>query len=325
MRSLVTRVLVAVSALSFASAPRALAGNGETLVDRVVAVVDGHPILNSEVQEKIDKGPLVVVSEYPAEETAQPYERALQDAINFQLVLAKAKDLEIDVRTEEVETEIKSFLESKGLTKDGLMEHLRGQNMTYEEYKTDFRDQMILRRFQGRVIAPTIKVTDHDVETYYLKKTGATSDLVELVMRQILVPVESGAVDALVEEKRTLALDIHKKLREGLAFNEAAKIYSDDARTRENGGLMAPVKAKDLAPQIRAEVENLEVGQFTSPVKTTLGFHIFLLEEKRFSGSTEYKAKKAQLEFELRNVELNTQTRRWLSEQLQKTKVEIVT
>ena len=79
---------------------------GEVLVDRIVAVVDGHPILYSSVMDKVDKGPLVVVSEYPAEETSPPYERALQDAINFQLVMAKAKDLEIDVRDDEVEAEI---------------------------------------------------------------------------------------------------------------------------------------------------------------------------------------------------------------------------
>ncbi len=318
------RFLLLVLLLPLASAQSAVAADGEVLVDRMVAVVDGHPILYSNVMDKVDKGPLVVVSEYPAEETAQPYERALQDSINFELVMAKAKDLEIDVRDDEVEAEIKSFLESRGLTRDGLLEHLTQQKMNYEDYKSDFRNQMILRRFQGRVITPLVKLTDKDVETYYLKKSGATSDLVELVLRQILVSVTATAAPEVIEAKRKLAKEVHQKLADGMGFPEAVKIYSDEEKARENGGLMGAVKVKDLAPQIRNEVEALDVGQFTAPVRTSLGFHIFFLEEKKFSGSREFLTQKKQLEFELRNLELANQTRRWLTEQRQKSKVEMV-
>ncbi len=307
------------------SSASALAAEGEVLVDRMVAVVDGHPILYSNVMDKVEKGPLVVVSEYPAEETAPAYERALQDSINFELVMAKAKDLEIDVREDEVEAEIKSFLDSRGLTRDGLLEHLGQQKMTYEEYKTDFRDQMILRRFQGRVITPLVKLTDKDVETYYLKKSGSTSDLVELVLRQILISVTATAAPEVIEAKRKLSQEVHQKLTDGMGFPEAVKIYSDEEKARDNGGLMAPVKLKDLSQSIRTEVETLDIAQFTKPVRTSLGFHIFWLEEKKFSGSTEFESQKKKLEFELRNLELANQTRRWLTEQRQKSKVEMVT
>src|SRR5262249_12008056 len=56
----------------------AAAATGDELVDRIVAVVDGRPILYSDVKAKVDKGPLVVVSEYPATESAPQFDRALQ-------------------------------------------------------------------------------------------------------------------------------------------------------------------------------------------------------------------------------------------------------
>ena len=298
---------------------------GDELIDRIVAVVDGRPILFSEVKAKVDKGPLVVVSSFPAADNAPQYDQALQDSINFELVLAKAKDLEIDVRDDEVESEIKSFLESRGLNRDGLLDHLKQAGMTYEDYKHDFKDQMILRRFQGRVISPLIKVTDKDVETYYLKKTaGTNNDMVELVLRQILVSVPSGASADVEEAKKKLAQEVHQKLADGMAFVEAVKIYSDEPGARQNGGLMAPVKASDLTAAIRTAVEPLEPGQFTQPVKSSLGYHLFALEEKKFAGSQEFQAKKKELEMELRNDELQSQTRRWLAEQRQKSKVEIL-
>lgn len=320
-----SRVLLLGLCLPFVT-PKALSAPeaGETLVDRVAAVVDGHPILNSEVKTKVDKGPLVVVSEYPAVETSPPYDRALQDAINFELVLTKAKDLEIDVRDEEVEAEIKSFLESRGLTRDGLLEHLQQAGMTYTDYKRDFKDQMILRRFQGRVIKLQVKITDKDVETFYLKKAGATSDLVELVLRQILVILPSDASKEVAQEKLRKVQEAHQKLADGRPFAETAKLYSEEPNATESGGLMAPVKSKDLAASLRPAIEALEVGQFTAPVQTSLGYHVFFLEEKKFTGGQEFQKQKKQLEMELTTSELMAQTRRWLQEQRQKSKVEII-
>ncbi|MBM4251182.1 MAG: hypothetical protein FJ146_04375 [Deltaproteobacteria bacterium] len=308
----------------FAAGTSSTASATEVLLDKVVAVVDGRPILYSEVQQKVDKGPLVVVSEFPLEESAPAYERALQDSINFKLVLSRAKELELDVRDDEVTEEIKGFLEVRGLNREGLQDHLRQTGSTYEEYKRDFKDQMILRKFQGRVIAPLIKITDKDVETYYLKRAGAAADLMELVLRQVVINVPAGAIPAVVEAKRRLAAEVHQKITDGMQFVEAVKLYSDEVTGRQTGGLMPPVRAKDLMTAIKSAVESIDAGQFTQPVQTALGFHIFLLEEKKFSGSRDFQNKKRQLENELRAHELLEQTRRWLSEQRQRTKVDVL-
>lgn len=319
-------ILTAFFLLFAAMLPRTtvLAADSETLVDRIVAIVDGYPVLYSEVQNKVQNGPLVVVSEYPATEAATAYEKALQDAVNFELIMQKARELEIDVRDEEVESEIQGFLQNRGLAKDGLLEFLAQNGQEYEDYKADFRDQMVLRRFQGRVISPLVKVTDKDVETYYLKKAGASNDMVKLTLRQILIKADPGAANDVLEAKRKLAEEVHQKLVGGMGFEDAVKIYSDDENARANGGLMAGIRLKDLAGSIRTEVEGLEESQFTVPLRTSLGFHIFYLQDKAFSSSAEFENQKKQLEFELRNVELVNQTRRWLSEQRQKSKVEIL-
>jgi len=306
------------------SVTAANAQSSETLIDRIVVAVDGKPLLYSDINDKVKNGPLVVVSDYPVDDKAEPFQRALNDAINFELVMQKARDLEIDVRNEEVEAEIKAFLETRGLGREGLNKHLQEEGLTYEDYKSDFRDQMILRRFQGKVIFPLLKVTDRDLETYYLKKQGTSSDVVELALRQILFSVAANSAPEIVEAKRKLASEVSKKLVDGLNFVEAVKVYSDDAEARKTGGLMPPIKSKDLAPVIRSEVETLEKGQFTPAVRTSLGFHIFFLEDKHFSGSSEFLAQKKQLEFEVRNLELNNQTRRWLTEQRQRSKIELV-
>ena len=146
--------------------------SGEALIDRVLAVVNGRPIFYSDIRRKIETGPLVVVSEYPANKEAPAQTKALNDAINFELILGAAKDLDIDVTEADLDQEINRHLEEQRISKDKLGELLAQEGLTIDNYRRDVRNQMILHRFQRRVIAPSIKVTEKDVETYYLSQSG---------------------------------------------------------------------------------------------------------------------------------------------------------
>lgn len=320
-----TQTALVASALSlFLLSTAGRAQEGELLLDRIAAVVSNYPILYSEIEQKVKTGPLVIVSDYPAKESDPPYEKGLHDAINFQLIKQKCKEMELEVREEDVDKEIAGFLETRQLTKDGLMDFLKQEGRTFESYKDDFRDQMLLRRFQGRIINPLVKVTERDVETFFLKKSGTTADLVELSLRQLLIAIPAGGSAEIIQAKEALAREVFQKLQGGMPFVDAVKLYSDAPQARTSGGLMAGIRLKDLAEIIQGPVEALEVGKYTVPIKTAAGFQLFSLEEKKFAGGSEFQKQKKQLEFELANQELMTQTRRWLSEQRQKSEVKIL-
>lgn len=323
--SFYSRSLIVFS-LSCLLASFAMAGpkKGEELLDKVVAVVNGKPILYSVVNEKVKVGPLVLVSDFPSDEKASQYERALNDSINYALVMDKVRELDIEVTEDQIEEQIDKLLASQNLDRNGLYQFLEQQGKTYEEYKDDFHKQMLLRRFQGRVISPMIKVTDKDIVTYYLQKSGATSDAIALDIRQILIRVPQGASNEVKEAKRALSKDVYNKIKGGMDFKEAVKIYSDGPNARSKAGLMSGVKLKDLNKALRKSIAPLKVGEFTKPVETPLGYHIFYIEDKQFTNSDEFNAQKRQLEFELRSKELETQTRHWLKEMRQKSKIDIM-
>jgi peptidyl-prolyl cis-trans isomerase SurA len=293
----------------------------EELVDRLVATVNGQPILYSTIKTKIDRGPLVKVTAFPATEQSEQFEQALQDSINLELILQEAKELEIEATDQEVEAEIKLFLESKNTSKDTLIEQLNSMGQTYEEYFRDFKDIYTLRNFQGRVIMRQVKVTDKDLENYYFRQLGTQSDVLEVTLRQILVSIESGAPASVVEAKQKLIGEVHAKLTGGMDFVEAVKLYTDDSSSRESGGLMAGIRLKDLAPVIRDAVKDLAPGSFTAPLRTPLGLHIFFLESKQMSGGEQFQKVKRQLEQRLMQEEATSQTIKWLTDRRQRSKI----
>jgi peptidyl-prolyl cis-trans isomerase SurA len=299
-----------------------VASSDEFLVDRVLAVVNGRPIFYSDIRRKLQVGPLVVVSEYPASKDANAQTRALNDAINLELILATAKDLDIDLSDEELSQEIDRHLAEQRISKDKLSELLKAEGETLENYRRDFRNQLVLRNFQRRIIAPSIKVTDKDVETYYLSQSGeSANDLVEVGIRQILIKIEPNMNKELAAAKRELANDIFKKLKAGLDFTDAIGLYSDEPGAKKSDQKPIVVKLKDLSSELKSSIEPLKPGDVTQPISTPRGLIIFQLVERWLGENREFTAQKDKLLQELRMLELVNQTGKWLAEQHQRVTV----
>jgi peptidyl-prolyl cis-trans isomerase SurA len=313
-------VLSALMLLSIGTAQNAMA---EQLVDRIVAVVNGQPILHSEVQAKAANN-LVSVSFHPAKESSSAYEKSLQDEINFMLILAKSEELKINVSDSEVEREIDAMLSRRSQNRDMLMAALRQSGIEYEDYKLDFRDQLILRQFQGAVIRPRVKMTDRDVQTYFSKKTGSQDKDSSLNIRQIFFQVPSGSAVEIVEAKMALARSVHQKLAAGMNFVEAVKLYSDAPGARENGGLMEGVRASQLSKEMRRGLKGLKEKSYSFPIKSAAGIHLLFLESKVLADNEEFERSKKQLENELFMLEAAKQTQKWLTEYRQKSDVRIL-
>lgn len=298
--------------------------SAQQLVDRIVATVNGVPILMSEVQKKEDAGPLVVISEYPSDETSPQYERALNDAINWKMATLKSDELGIEIDEAEVEKEVEQTQKRFNLSREQLKQRLLADGSSLEEYFEDTRDFLRLKRFQGRVIQPLIKITDRDLETYYLKKSGAISESVELKLKQILILVPDNSSGEMVAAKEKLAYSVYQKLADGAPFVELAKVYSDDPKARENGGELPLMKLGDLNASIQSAVASLEPDQFTKPIKTGLGWHIFQLDEKKIAMNKGFLANRQKLQEELFVMEVQEQTKRWVIDQRRRSKITVI-
>ena len=280
------------------------------LVDKVVAIVGDQPILYSEAKEKADEGPLVTVSDFPSSPAATRTERAINDLINMQLVKTALAELDAGVSDAEVGREIAAFLKQKGLGRADLDAFLHSQGKTYELYQQDFKNQLVLRKFHGALIMPTIKVTDEDIKTHYLKKSGHIGDLITLDLQQIFV---AGKNKKLINEA-------HQRLQEGMTFDAVNELYHD----QQSSTTMTGVQLKELSPILINALRSLQEGQFSPPLETEAGQHIFYVVKRRVSVDTAFAASKDELELELKQLELANQTRVWLQKQRAETNIKLL-
>jgi peptidyl-prolyl cis-trans isomerase SurA len=297
--------------------------SAEELVDRLIAEVGGEAITQSEIRSKVEKGPLIEVSPFPAKETDDPWKVALEDLVNKKLILQKAVEVGIDVSEENLEQEIKSFLQRRNLTKESLNAALSQQGMTYEQYKEDFKTQMVINQFEGRELMPQVKVTDRDVQLFYIKNSGALAENVKLSLKQLAIQIPSSGADSVKEAKKQVVEKAYQELEAGMPFDQAVKIYSDDEESRKTGGEMAPIFLKDLAPNVQAVVKELEEGKFSKPIVLGASAFIFFVSKREFAGSEDYLKQKPQLEASLRQEEMGRLLSRWLEAQRRRTDIKI--
>lgn len=84
----------------------------------------------------------------------------------------------------------------------------------------------------------------------------------------------------LVKDEK-LAKEIKEKLNNGEDFAALAKQYSTDPGSKEQGGELPEFGPGQMKPEFEEAAYKLDVGKISEPVKTSFGYHIIKLIEKK--------------------------------------------
>ena len=123
-------------------------------------------------------------------------------------------------------------------------------------------------------------LTDREVDEYYLKE--AYDRLKEEVeASHILVEVEKGATPEDTVKAYNKAMDIAEKARNGEDFADLARKYSDDPSSESNGGYLGYFKGFQMVYPFESGAYNTPVGEVSNPVKSSFGYHIIKVHNRR--------------------------------------------
>ncbi|ANS46789.1 peptidylprolyl isomerase [Bacillus thuringiensis] len=160
------------------------------------------------------------------------------------------------------------------VTKDDFEKQLKdryGKDMLYEmmaqdvitkKYKVpdeeDFKNQIKFKLAMNEAIKKSI--TEKDVKDHYKPEIKAS---------HILVSDENEAKE------------IKSKLDAGASFEELAKQESQDLLSKDKGGDLGYFNSGTMAPEFETAAYKLNVGQISNPVKSSNGYHVIKLTDKK--------------------------------------------
>ncbi|OQB05925.1 MAG: Foldase protein PrsA 1 precursor [bacterium ADurb.Bin212] len=118
------------------------------------------------------------------------------------------------------------------------------------------------------------------VEIQLLRDKINKEVIARVVARHILIRVEEGASEEVVNEAKTRITGYLTEIKNGLSFDEAANKYSEDVGSNQNGGLLESFARGDMVEEFEKVAFSSAIGDISEPFQTSFGWHILKVEEK---------------------------------------------
>ncbi len=289
------RIFAIVAVLGLLTAPAAAQqapspGPGETLVDRVVAVVGDTILLLSDLQadvQRLEASGQSIPSDPAAREAF--IESILETRVNDLILLEAARDAGIEIREEEVTSLVDQDIEAVRArfgSESALVEALAASGMDLNAYRnmltTQYRDRTLAQRFiQQRLASAALPaVSEEEIREYFEEQRGSLGTRPATIsFRQVII--EPEPTDSALVAAQDTAESVLRQLIDGGDFEVLARRYSDDPGTREHGGDLGWFKRGRMVPEFERVAFALAPGQTSPVVETDFGFHIIQVEKVR--------------------------------------------
>lgn len=216
--------------------------------DIVVAKVGDHNIYysewNSMLQDKYGK-------------------EVIDYLIDTYVIYSTAKQLGIEITDEHVQQEIEKRQQQYSSEED----FLQAMGLTIDQLKEQVRHQLYLEA----IAIHDVHISDAEIEQYYEENIDLFSERAAMHLYQIVVNTRE-------EANRIIA-----ELRNGAEFAALAQEQSIDLFSATNGGDLGWVTYEDpsLHVNVLEAVEELEIGEISSPIPVFDGYAIIKIAEKR--------------------------------------------
>ena len=265
---------------------------GATIIDKIVAIVNGEIITLAELERFFSKprdGSGTMGN--PGERSANIFKsrrEALDRLIEEKLVHQQCKKLSIKVSARDLDMAIENVKKLNAINDEQLKSALMAEGLSFEDYRQQLREQISRAKLISRVVRSKVVVDDDRLKRFYSEHIERFKEPDQTRVSNILIMIPQDTDDLFVEALRHKGETILERLRRGGDFQELARIYSDDASAK-NGGDLGFFKRGDLLPEFERATFNLQPGHVSGLVRTKVGFHIIKVTERREGSVTPYE------------------------------------
>jgi len=250
-------------------------------LDKIIAVVDDDIVMQSELTRRTH----AITNRLKVQGTPLPSQEVMHSRVLDQLILENiqlqlAERLGIRIGDTQLNATIDSITKSNKMTLAQFEAQLKAEGETYSSAREQIRTEMIISRVQKREVDRRVRVTGLEIENFLASKEGRTQSGAEYYLGHILVSVPESASLEEIEAGEKKGNDILVALKAGEDFKKMA-VEKSDGRQALNGGVIGWRKENEL-PSIAADIiPKLKVGEPSNLVRTSSGFHIVTVLEKR--------------------------------------------
>ena len=238
---------------------------GATPIDRIVAVVNGDIITESDILT-----------------AASPLKQLIEEKLILQSATkegVKVSSMEFERALQEIERQ--NQFKDRESFRQAVM---TSSDLSWESYLSNLKMQLTVMKLIGEQ-AQDLFVTEAEIKAAYHRDPKVfQSDRVAL--RQILFPTMPEMSETSIEALEKNANQIALEIKGGGDFDQVRASDSFVSSRAEVADLGYFDKA-DLTVEIVRLVSHLSIGEYSNVLKTPIGFHIFQVTNKKTTALSE--------------------------------------
>lgn len=281
-------VLVFAMANTARSQTRELGASGE-LLDGIAALVDTGIVLKSELDERVD----VVIDNFRQQQEQLPPEQrsqlpplsVLEQQVLDQLILEeiqiqRAQAIGMQIGDDVLNQVLAEVAASIPVALADLPDFLASIGVDYAKFREDQRRDLMMRQLERREVVDRILINPRELEQCLARSSRSQAEQIEHNISHILIGFGPDAGPDEIDAAEETARDIVRQLDEGVDFAQLAVAHSESATALE-GGLLGWRAGSELPTIFADEVLDLEVGEHSDPIRSSSGYHLVQLNDRR--------------------------------------------
>ena len=261
-----------------------LSAQQEILLDRVASVVENKIVLMSDV--------VLAANAVAAQQQINPntnplaYQKILESSresmIEQLLIIEMAEQDSVEILDKDVDKALNQQIDniiaqtgSKELAEEALGKKISDFKRSYRD---DMRGKLLAEKYTSS-LTTSINVSRGDVVDFFNTYKDSIPSFPTLYKTHHILleikPSEESNKKSFEE-----AMDIRNKIVNGLSFDEAAKLYSADPGSKDQGGNLGYVPRGTFVKEFDRVVFTIEKNVLTEPIKTKYGHHLIEVLER---------------------------------------------
>ena len=253
-------------------------------LDAVRVIVNGEIITEFDIRKRSYEAFSIAAQKYPESELESKKQEIIQNAIDElidrKILVQEAKKLLIEKpeKAEEIEKSVESFVK-------GAVDEVGSLNKFYElankqgvnplQKRAELKDDLLIEEIMRENVYRRVIITPKEIKHYYQDHIDEFSMKESMSFRHILIKFSSYNSE---EETKAAAEDLLNRSKVGEDFDTLAKEHSRGPHA-DRGGLWGFDDVKGFRKDLVASISHLKEGEVSPVIKSSLGYHIFKIEE----------------------------------------------
>ena len=258
------------------------ASSGGNVIDSIAVVVNDEVITRNEVAKRV----VAIEQRMKAQNAQLPPAADLQRQVLEAMIVERAQfqlAKEMGMRPiddTQLDRAIVRIAEGQKMTVQEMRNAMEKEGVTFAAFREEIRNEIQMQRLREHEVDNKIQISEAEIDTYLSAEQAAAADKVEVNIAQILVRIPENSSPEQIAARKARADEVARQIRTGGDFAKLAGTFSD-APDALSGGAIGWRDPDRLPPVFAQALTAIKPGQITQVIKSTTGFHILKLVDKR--------------------------------------------